>query len=115
MHINRKPGEQIEVDWAGDPAYIIDPETGEQKKAYVFVGVLNYSMYAYAEAFPNEKQKSWNDAHIHMFEFFGGVSKMLVPDNCKTAVTHNRKYADELNSSWVADRRSCEPVDGFHT
>lgn len=20
MHINRKPGEQVEVDWAGDPA-----------------------------------------------------------------------------------------------
>ena len=85
MHINRKPGEQIEVDWAGDPAYIIDSETGEQKKAYVFVGVLNYSRYAYAEAFLDEKQKSWNDAHIHMFEFFGGVSKVLVPDNCKTA------------------------------
>ena len=33
MHINRKSGEQIEVDWAGDPAYIIDSETGEQKKA----------------------------------------------------------------------------------
>ena len=29
MHINRKPGEQIEVDRAGDPAHIIDPDTGE--------------------------------------------------------------------------------------
>ena len=29
MHIPRKPGEQIEVDWAGDPAHIIDPDTGE--------------------------------------------------------------------------------------
>jgi len=29
MHINRKPGEQVEVDWAGDPAKIIDPDTGE--------------------------------------------------------------------------------------
>lgn len=29
MHINKKPGEQIEVDWAGDPAYIADPDTGE--------------------------------------------------------------------------------------
>ena len=29
MHINRKPGEQVEVDWAGDPATIIDPDTGE--------------------------------------------------------------------------------------
>ena len=24
MHIPRKPGQQIEVDWAGDPAHIID-------------------------------------------------------------------------------------------
>ena len=29
MHINRKPAEQVEVDWAGDPAHIIDPDTGE--------------------------------------------------------------------------------------
>ena len=29
MHINRKPGEQVEVDWAGTPAAITDPDTGE--------------------------------------------------------------------------------------
>lgn len=29
MHINRKPGEQVEVDWAGDTATIVDPDTGE--------------------------------------------------------------------------------------
>ena len=26
MHIPRKPGEQVEVDWAGDPTHIIDPD-----------------------------------------------------------------------------------------
>ena len=46
MHINRKPGEQVEVDWAGDPATIIDPDTGEIIKAYIFVGVMTYSQYA---------------------------------------------------------------------
>lgn len=35
MHINRKPGEQVEVDWAGDPATITDPDTGEIIKACV--------------------------------------------------------------------------------
>lgn len=35
MHINRKPGEQVEVDWAGDPATIIDPDTGKIIKHYV--------------------------------------------------------------------------------
>lgn len=39
MHIARKPGEQVEVDWAGDPAQIIDPDTGEIIEASIFVGV----------------------------------------------------------------------------
>ena len=51
MHIPRKPGELIEVDWAGDPAHIIDPDTGEITDAWIFVGVLTYSQYAYVEAF----------------------------------------------------------------
>lgn len=43
MHIARKPGEQIEVDWAGDPAHIIDSDTGEITPAWIFVGVMTYS------------------------------------------------------------------------
>ena len=86
MHINRKPGEQIEVDWAGDPAHIIDPDTGEITKAWLFVGVMTYSQYPYVEAFLNEKQQAWITAHVHMYEYFGGVTRILVPDNCKTAV-----------------------------
>ena len=95
MHIKRKPGEQVEVDWAGDPAIIIDPDTGEILKAYIFVGVMTYSQYAYVEAFLDMKQKSWITAHVHMYEFFGGVARILVPDNCKTAVVHNGGWKDQ--------------------
>ena len=99
MHIPRKPGEQIEVDWAGDPAYITDPDTGELTPAWLFVGVMSYSMYPYVEAFINEKQRAWITAHVHMFEYFGGVTRILVPDNTKTAVIHNRDwYTQELNT-----------------
>ena len=99
MHINRKPGEQVEVDWAGDPAYIIDPDTGEITDVYIFVGVMSYSQYTYAEAFVNEKQKAWITAHVHMYEYFGGVAKILVPDNCKTAVIHNNGwYNQQINT-----------------
>lgn len=95
MHINRKPGEQVEVDWAGDTAIIIDPDTGEITKAYIFVGVMTYSQYTYVEAFLDMKQKSWINAHVHMYEFFGGVAKILVSDNCKTAVIHNGGFKDQ--------------------
>ena len=95
MHINRKPGEQVEVDWAGDPAAIVDPDTGEIIKAYIFVGVMTYSQYTYVEAFLDMKQKSWIHAHVHMYEYFGGVARILVPDNCKTAVIHNGGFKDQ--------------------
>lgn len=99
MHISRKPGEQTEVDWAGDPAQIIDPDTGEIIPAYLFVGVMTYSQYPYVEAFINEKQRAWITAHVHMYEYFGGVTRILVPDNTKTAVIHNNDwYNQELNA-----------------
>lgn len=99
MHIDRKPGEQIEVDWAGDPVQITDPDTGEVINAYIFVGVLTYSQYPYVEAFLDQKQPSWISAHVRMYSYFGGVSRILVPDNCKTAVVHNRKWNDrEINA-----------------
>ena len=97
MHISRKPGEQIEVDWAGDPAEIIDPDTGELTKAWVFVGVMTYSQYAYVEAFINEREDAWITAHIHMYEYFGGVTKILVPDNASTSVDHK-------NSDWYSPK-----------
>ena len=40
MHIHHKPGEKMEVDWAGQTATITNTDTGEPIKAYIFVAVL---------------------------------------------------------------------------
>lgn len=62
---------------------------------------MTYSQYAYVEAFINEKQQAWITAHIHMYEYFGGVAKILVPDNCKTAVVHNGGwYNQQVNTTY---------------
>lgn len=114
MHIPRKPAEQVEVDWAGDPAYIINPDTGEITEAQIFIGVMTYSQYTYVEAFPNQKQESWIKAHIHMYEFFGGVCKLLVPDNCSTATDRTRIdfYTPKINSAYqdFAEHYNCVVV-----
>lgn len=82
MHIPRKPGEQVEVDWAGQTASIINDDTGEIIPAYIFVSALSYSQYAYVEAFLDQKQEAWIAAHVNMYRYFGGVPQILVPDNC---------------------------------
>ena len=99
---SRKPSEQIEVDWAGDPAHIIDPDTGEITDAWIFVGVLTYSQYAFVKAYMNEKTDNWIKAHVQMFDFFGGVTPMLVSDNCTTAVNHKKSdwYSTALNTTY---------------
>ncbi len=49
MRIHHKPGDAMEVDWAGGTLPIKDPVTGETVPAYLFIGVLPCSCYVYAE------------------------------------------------------------------
>ena len=100
MHINRKPGELMEVDWAGQTAGIIDTDTGEVIEAYIFVAVLPYSGYAYAEAFLSQVQESWVAAHVNAYAFFGGVSRILVPDNLKTGVDTVTRAETVINKTY---------------
>jgi len=100
MHINRKPGEIMEVDWAGQTAAIIDADTGEIIPAYLFVAALPYSGYAFCEAFTDMKTPSWIAGHVDAYTFFGGVTKMLVPDNLKTGVQKHTNTELILNKTY---------------
>jgi len=97
MRLVRRPGESAEVDWAGQKALWLDPDTGERMEAPVFVGVLSSSRYAYVEAFSGQDQESWLTAHVNMFRYFGGVPRILVPDNLKTGVTRADRYDPVIN------------------
>lgn len=101
MRLHHKPGEKIEVDWAGDHMYIVNSKTGELTDAHLFVATLPYSQYGFVEAFLDEKEESWLAAHVHMYNYFGGVTTLLVPDNCKTAVDRVKKHENpKINKSY---------------
>ena len=76
----------MEVDWVGDTLKVYDVTSCSDIPAYIFVAVLPCSLYGYAEAFPDMKSNHWIEAHIHAYSFFGGVTRILVPDNLKTGV-----------------------------
>lgn len=96
MHIRHKPGDRIMVDWTGTKIPLGNHASSHRCFAYLFVAVLPFSMYCYAEAMPDMKLSSWIKAHSHAFQFFGGVSRLLVCDNLKTGVTKNSKYGDPI-------------------
>jgi transposase len=100
MHKEHKAGEEVEVEWAGDTMSYVDRETGEIKPAYVFVAVLPASAYPFAHAFEDMKIPSWIDAHVRAYEYFGGVPKVTIPDNTKTAVIKPDLVDPVLNKSY---------------
>jgi transposase len=100
MHITHKPGEEMFVDWAGSTMEVIDRETSEVLTAYLFVSALGTSGYPYVEAFQNQKLESWILAHIHAFEYYGGIPRILVPDNLKAGIKKPCNYDPVENRTY---------------
>jgi transposase len=100
LRVKRKPGEIMEVDWVGDTLAVYDPAAGCEVTAYIFAACLPCSLYSYTEAFPDMKSNHWIEAHIHAYSYFGGVTRILVPDNLKTGVIKNTRTELVLNRSY---------------
>lgn len=75
----------MEVDF-GELGTAYDWLEKRNRKAYVFSGRLRYSAKAYRKVVFNQKQETFWQCHVESFEYFGGVTERVVPDNLKAAV-----------------------------
>jgi transposase len=95
-------GDKLFVDYAGDTAsVVIDRLTGEIRKAQIFVAVLGASSFTYAEATWTQSLADWIGAHARAFEAIGGVTRLLVPDNTKTAIIKACLYEPQVNRTYT--------------
>jgi transposase len=102
MRQHHVAGEKAFVDYSGKRIGIVDAATGEIREAEIFVGVLGASNLTYAEATWTQALPDWTGAHVRMFQFFGGVPKLLVPDNLKSGVHKASFYDPEINRTYGA-------------
>lgn len=101
-HFDAVIGQKMEVDFAGQTFKMTDPLTGEILTIVVFVAILPYSQYIYAEGMLSTKEPQWIDVNNHALSYFGGVPALCVCDNCKQAVITNRDWiAPELNKDYA--------------
>ena len=101
IRIRRKPGELLEIDWAGKTMGVIDPDTGEKRKVYIFITTLACSQLFYVEGSYRMDLPSWIRLHQHAFEYYDGVPQILVPDNLKTGVTKHTSKEIVLNKTYA--------------
>ncbi|MDA8120840.1 MAG: IS21 family transposase [Gammaproteobacteria bacterium] len=90
-------GEKCFTDYAGPTVPVVNGTTGEIRHAQIFVAVLGCSNYTYVEATWTQTLPDWVGSHARAFTAFGGVTRILVPDNLKAAVTKACRYEPELN------------------
>jgi transposase len=62
--------------------------------------VLGTSSYTYAEATQDQQLTAWISAHMHAFEYFSGVPRLLIPDNLRTGVSRACRYDPDLNPTY---------------
>jgi transposase len=80
------PGYRLFLDYSGKRPSILNPQTGERTPVELFVSVLGASRKTFVYATYTQRLPDWCEANVRAFEFYGGVTKVLVPDNLKAAV-----------------------------
>ena len=95
-----RAGEKAFVDYAGPKFEVVDRKTGEVQGAMVFVGVLGASNYTFVDVTRSRALSAWTMSHVRMFEFWGGVPELVIPDNEKAAVHKASRYEPDLNPTY---------------
>jgi transposase len=114
VRFETEPGEQAQVDW-GHFGYI--DHQGHQRPLYAFIMTLGWSRAMYLEFTVSADAAWWLRCHVHAFRYFGGVPRVVLHDNLKTAVLErdadgtihwNQRYLD-FAAYYGFTPRACQP------
>ncbi len=75
-------GFEAEIDWGTATAIL----GGKRRTVKIFCMRSKYSGKHFVRAYPCERQQAFFDAHLHGFQFFGGIFPVLIYDNLTVAV-----------------------------
>ncbi len=100
MRQTYRAGEKMLIDYPGLTLPLVDPSTGEVTAVYIFVAVLGASNFTYIEPQRAPDLAAWIGGHVRALEYFGGVPRLLIPDNLKAGVRHADRYEPEINQTY---------------
>ena len=102
------PGAEAQVDY-GLLGRWLDPASGRMRRVWGFIMVLACSRLMYLRPVLKMDEWSWTESHVLGFEYFGGVTARVVPDNLKTGVVRPDLYDPLINKSFgeLAEHYAC--------
>jgi len=100
MHIEHKAGDLIYADFTGKKMHYVNQGTGEVLPAEIFITVLGASQLIYVEAVKSQNLSDWIWANENAWQYYGGATRGICPDNLKSAVTKACNYEPLLNKTY---------------
>jgi transposase len=101
LPLSHKPGEKLQLDYAGKTFPWVDRETGEVHKAQVLIGVMPHSQHTFATALPSQCTADFVHGINETLRFFGGLPKVILSDNLKAFVIKSDRYDPDFNDVMV--------------
>ena len=101
FHNTYLPGEEMQIDFAGDALWITDRKTGELSKAVVLVCILPYSGLGLIKVLPNASMEHFFGGISDAFSYFGGTTRNAKSDNMKQWVRKHERYEPIFNDAAV--------------
>jgi transposase len=99
LRLRTLPGEQAQVDWA----HFGWLQIGRARRPLMaFVMVLSYSRMVFLRFFLDARMDSFLCGHVQAFAAFGGVARVILYDNLKSAVLERRGEAIRFNPTLLA-------------
>jgi transposase len=99
QRLRTMPGEQAQVDWAHFGKLQIGRA---QRPLWAFVMVLSYSRRLFLRFFPGASMPFFVRGHVEAFAEFGGVPRVLLYDNLKSAVLERHGDAIRFHPTLLA-------------
>ena len=100
MRFEHPAGERCFVDYSGVTLPVVDPATGEERQAQVFVATLGASNYTFVDVTWTQRSEDFLASHQRAVDAFGGVPRIFVLDNLKSGVTRPDWYEPVLNRAY---------------
>ena len=110
FHNVYEPAGEMQVDYAGDKLWIMDPRTKVGHEAYVLVCVLPFSSLAFAIAMLSTTMESFFNALSRCLAYFGGVPLTVKSDNMRQWVKKYDRYEPaftEAANQWALHYGTC--------
>lgn len=95
-----EPGVELQVDF-GDLGLLFDEETGRRRKVRALVFTAAYSRHTFVWLTFTQTLVAVIAGFEAAWRFFGGVFKVVIPDNMATAVTKADALSPTLNQGFV--------------